>query len=127
MWDSVIEQAQGALSVLVLAVITSLVTVITAIVYTSRDAFLTWLKSRTTESQRNTLWKIAQEAFARAEAAGLPEKGAAKLDYAYDYAAKKLLNVGIKLTADEIKAAIEKACLEHNKAKPVEIKLEKAQ
>lgn len=124
MWDSVIEQLQGALSVIVLALITSLAGIIITFIYTARDRFMKWLESKTTESQRNTLWKIAQEAFARAEAAGITEKGAAKLDYAYDYAAKKLLNVGIHVTVDEIKAAIEKACLEHNKAKPIEIKLD---
>ena len=127
MWDSVIEQAQSALSVVVLAAVSSLATVLIAFAYAARDKAMKWLESKTTESQRNTLWKIAQEAFAHAEAAGLPEKGMQKLDYALDYAAKRLREVGINVTTTEIKAAIENACIEHNKAKPVEIKLDKAQ
>lgn len=123
-WNSVIEQAQGALSVVVLAVITSLAGILIAFVYTARDKALKWLESKTTESQRNTLWKIAQEAFAHAEVAGLPEKGKEKLNYALDYAAKRLQDAGIDVTTAEMKAAIEKACLEHNKAKQVEIKLD---
>jgi LL-H family phage holin len=124
MWDNLIEQAHGALSVVVLALITSLAGIVIAFIYSARDKALEWLKSKTTESQRNTLWKIAQEAFAHAEAAGLPEKGKEKLNYALDYAAKRLQDVGIDVTTAEIKAAIEKACLEHNKAKPIEIKVD---
>lgn len=123
MWDNLIEQAHGALSVVVLALITSLAGIVIAFIYSARDKALEWLKSKTTESQRNTLWKIAQEAFAHAEAAGLPEKGKGKLNYALDYAAKRLQDVGIDVTTAEIKAAIEKACLEHNKAKPIEIEV----
>lgn len=115
MWAIILEQAETALSFIVLAIIASLGSIVTALVYRSRDALLDWIVSRTTESQRNTLWRIAQEAYAHAESAGIVEKGQAKLSLAYDYAAKQLSNIGIKVTSTEIKAAIEQACLEQKK------------
>ncbi|OZB90046.1 phage holin [Paenibacillus sp. XY044] len=66
------------------------------------------------KAQRELFHKIADEAFAYAEATFKNESSRNKLNKAFTYASSKLSDVGIKLSVEEITAAIEKACLEYN-------------
>ncbi|MMZ65372.1 hypothetical protein D1872_277730 [compost metagenome] len=54
------------------------------------------------------------------------ETGRNKLNQAFIYASSKLGNLGIQVTAEEINAAIEKACLEYNANKVKVVKEDKA-
>lgn len=78
------------------------------------------------KNNREMLHKIANEAFAHAEALFGSESGRQKLGKAFIYASSKLGNLGIKVTDDEINAAIERACLEYNANKVKVVKEEKA-
>ncbi|MNW60256.1 Phage holin protein [compost metagenome] len=63
------------------------------------------------------LHKVASEAFAYAETQFKDAKGTAKMNQAFIYTSEKLGKIGIKVTPDEINAAIEKAVLEYNSKK----------
>ncbi|WP_426447531.1 phage holin, LLH family [Paenibacillus sp. S-38] len=78
--------------------------------------------AQTTDSQREVLRKVGVEAFAHAETIFKGMGGEAKLSAAYEYASDKLEQVGINLSADEIKASIHKAWLDHNaKVQPAKL------
>ncbi|WP_426452035.1 phage holin, LLH family [Paenibacillus sp. S-38] len=79
-------------------------------------------KAQTTNEQREALKKVGTEAFAHAETLFKGMGGEAKLDAAYEYASKKLAQLGINLSGDEIKASIHKAWLDHNaKVQPAKL------
>ena len=72
-----------------------------------------WLKTRTTDAQRQLLHRIAAEAVAYVEAQAETEKGRQKLENARKYINGVLRRIGSKLTAEDIEAAIEKAVAEY--------------
>ncbi|AFC32118.1 hypothetical protein PM3016_5418 [Paenibacillus mucilaginosus 3016] len=79
-------------------------------------------KAQTTDAQREVLNKVGTEAFAHAETLYKGMGGDAKLDAAYQYASKKLGQLGINLSVDEIKASIHTAWLDHNaKVQPAKL------
>ncbi|KKO51164.1 phage holin, LLH family [Paenibacillus sp. DMB20] len=72
------------------------------------------------------LHRIASEGFAIAET-NFKELGSnGKYDEAFKYTSNKLGQFHIKVSEDEIKAAIERACLEYNTKKKVVIEKNKA-
>lgn len=82
-----------------------------------------YLESKTTAEQRKTLVLLGKEAFSFAETAYKDLGGADKLEQAKKYLEEKAAVVGIKLTAEEVKAAIEAAWLEDKRKEfaPVEL------
>lgn len=91
-----------------------------------------YLESKTTTEQLKTLALLGKEAFSFAETAYKELGGADKLEQAKKYLEEKAAAVGIKLTAEEVKAVIEAAWLEDKRKefpaveiaeiKPVEVK-----
>ncbi|MFK7695331.1 phage holin, LLH family [Paenibacillus sp. HJGM_3] len=77
----------------------------------ARNRINAWLQAKVSESQRELLHKLAEEAFAHAETVWKGAGGEAKLKGAYDYAAQRIQTLGIPVTADDVKAAIHKAWL----------------
>lgn len=67
------------------------------------------------ESIQNTLWSVAQEAYAKAEAAIGELAGSEKMDLALNYAVKRLRALGIVVNPDEIKAKIQEAWVKLDK------------
>lgn len=78
--------------------------------------FINWIDSKTTGQQRETLHKVAEEAFAFVETTMTGQKGAEKLNVAIQYASTHLGEMGIKMDPAAIRAAIEKAVLLHKAA-----------
>ncbi|NIK67948.1 phage holin, LLH family [Paenibacillus sp. BK720] len=71
-------------------------------------------EARTTASQREALHKIALEAFAFAETTWKDTGGPSKLSAAMGYVSKRLREVGIAITPEEIEAAVHHAWLTFN-------------
>ncbi|WP_025850203.1 phage holin, LLH family, partial [Paenibacillus ehimensis] len=59
--------------------------------------FINWIDSKTTGQQRETLHKVAEEAFAFVETTMTGQKGAEKLNVAIQYASTHLGEMGIKM------------------------------
>lgn len=112
--NEIMESIQPQLNTVVSAIIAALVTIILALVAVIQKKVITWINSKTSANQREMVYKLASEAFAIAESAFRSEQGKAKLNYAYSYTSELLVKKGIKISDDEIKAAIEKAVLEYN-------------
>lgn len=76
-----------------------------------------WLETKTTVAQRETIQRIAAEAYAYAEKEYKDQTSSSslKLNAAFSYASEVLGKAGIKITADEIKGAIEKAVQDYRK------------
>ena len=78
------------------------------------------------KAQRELLHKIADEAFAHAETFFSSESSQIKLNKALSYVSSRLGDLGINLSLEEVRAAVEKACLEYNTKKKVVIEKNKA-
>lgn len=74
------------------------------------------------KAQREILHKLANEGFAYAETYFKSESGQIKLNNALSYVSSRLGDLNIQLSLDEVRAAVEKACLEYNAKKKVVIK-----
>ncbi|WP_145333368.1 phage holin, LLH family [Paenibacillus xylanexedens] len=72
-------------------------------------------EARSAESIQNALWSVAQEAYAKAEAALGDLAGSDKMDIALNYAVNRLRALGIMVTADEIRAKIQEAWVKLDK------------
>lgn len=72
-------------------------------------------EAKSAESIQNTLWSVAQEAYAKAEAAIGELAGSDKMDLALNYAVKRLRALGIVVNADEIRAKIQEAWVKLDK------------
>jgi hypothetical protein len=103
----------GAIVIAILGALTTMAGVALKVV-TSKG--VAWIESKTTESQRQTLQLVGQEAFAHAETVYKGMGGDAKLQGAVDYASQHLRDAGINVTSPEIQAAISSAWID-NKAK----------
>lgn len=108
------EIAQQQLTPVIAAVISLLTAVVLGMLALIQRKVNVWLVSKTSNSDRELLYKMASEAFAIAENAFNSNAGKAKMNFAYSYTSDLVKKVGIKITDDEIKAAIEKAVLEYN-------------
>ncbi|WP_010500678.1 phage holin, LLH family [Paenibacillus elgii] len=75
--------------------------------------FIGWIDSKTTGQQRETLHRVAEEAFAIVETSMSGQQGDSKLNAAIDYASKNLADMGIQVQPTAMRAAIEKAVLAH--------------
>ncbi|OMF17263.1 hypothetical protein BK131_04680 [Paenibacillus amylolyticus] len=72
-------------------------------------------EAKSAESIQNALWSVAQEAYAKAEAALGELAGPDKMDIALNYAVKRLRALGIVVNADEIRAKIQEAWVKLDK------------
>ncbi|GIP38622.1 hypothetical protein J31TS4_19020 [Paenibacillus sp. J31TS4] len=105
---------QPYVSTIVDALLGLLVAVLVAAVLTVKQKVEAWLEQRTTAQQRETLHRLAKEAFAFAESIYKDVNGDRKLKAAEGYLLSRLELIGIKLTDAEIRAAVEKAVIEYN-------------
>lgn len=112
--NEVFESIQPQLSAILVAIIGVFVTLVLALVARLQKRLILWIDSKTSVSDRELIYKVAGEAFALAEKSFKTSTGQAKLNFAYSYASELLIKAGIKITNDEIKAAIEKSVLEYN-------------
>ncbi|MFC3802734.1 phage holin [Cohnella sp. GCM10012308] len=87
--------------------------VLVAYAVSLRNRFTAWLNARTTAAQRETLHKLATEAAALAESMMGGGAGALKLDKAIKYVSDRAATLGIKVSEQSIRAAIEKAVLDY--------------
>ncbi|MFJ2042264.1 hypothetical protein ACIOBL_01605 [Paenibacillus taichungensis] len=72
-------------------------------------------EAKSAESIQNALWSVAQEAYAKAEAALGELAGSDKMDLALNYAVKRLRALGIVVNVDEIRAKIQEAWVKLDK------------
>jgi len=100
---------QGLLGILTLVAI--------AAIAEGRKRVLKWIESRTTNEQRELLFKWSEEAFAYTETVFADLKGKYKLYAAISYVSRQAKAKGIPLEVYEIQAAIEKSVLSYNKSK----------
>lgn len=120
------EQFWNEISPIVSSVILELIKLLTVIVL-SGAGYLT-LKAKASidtiknKAQREILHKLANEGFAYAETYFQSESGQIKLNNALSYVSSRLGDLNIQLSLDEVRAAVEKACLEYNAKKKVVIK-----
>lgn len=119
MTETIVQSAQPYLNAIVTAIVGVLATMIIAGLKTLQNKANEWLDARTTAAQRETIHKVAGEAFALAQTAFKDLGGDAKLQEALSYALKQLGSRGISVSAQEVQAAIEKAYLDY-KAKTVQ-------
>lgn len=99
------------------ALIGVLVTVVIGFIAVWRGKIARWLDAKATVEQRALLHKIAVEAAALAESAYVQGGGPAKLDAAIDYVSVHAAKYGIKVSAETIRAAIEKAVADATKGR----------
>lgn len=109
-----LEQIQPHLQTIVVALISIATTVILGLLTILQKRINLWLASKTSVSDMELIHKVSAEAFALAESAFKTVTSQAKFNQAFNYASDRLAKAGIKVTGEEIKAAIEKAVLEHN-------------
>lgn len=101
-------------------VVTAVALVIIAFVLRYWRAFGAWLRAKRAAAQADEknklqalLWAKAVEAYVYAETAFKDLDGAGKLNEALRFVEDKLTQLGISFTAEEIRAAIEKAWIEY--------------
>jgi len=118
--NEIMDQVQPYIISIVVAIVGILTTVVLSLLAQLKAKVNVWIDTKTSESQRELIHKIANEAFAYAETVLNSETGRNKLNQAFMYASEKLGKLGIQVTAEEINAAIEKAVLEYNAHKKKE-------
>lgn len=117
MMKEILEQSQPYLVAFVLALISWATTVITGAIKKAQKRAEAYYNAHTNEKDRELLHKIGKEAFAWAETLYKEYEGDIKLNKAFEYASDKLKSVGIDVTGDEIRAAIEKAVVDYKAQK----------
>lgn len=117
MMNQIMDQIQPYVVSIVVAIVGLAATLVLGFIAQLKTKVNNWIDTKTSESQRELIHKIANEAFAYAETAFKSESGRNKLNQAFVYASEKLGTLGIKVTSEEINAAIEKAVLEYNAQK----------
>lgn len=108
------EAVQPHVQTIIISLIGIIATVVLSLLAVLQKRVNLWIASKTSVSDRELIHRVASEAFALAEKAFKETNGQAKLNYAFSYTSEHLAKAGIKVTADEIKAAIEKAVLDYN-------------
>ncbi|WEK53309.1 MAG: phage holin [Candidatus Cohnella colombiensis] len=108
------EHLQPYIDGVVGALVSLLVAFVIGVVAMLRVKVTAWLESRTNAQQREILHRLAQEGMAYAETAFKQSGGMEKLTEAFSYVFNRASNYGIKVGADTIRAAIEKAVLDYN-------------
>lgn len=117
MMKEIMEQAQPYIISIVTALIGILATIITGSIQKAQKRAAAYYNAHTNEKDRELLHKIGKEAFAWAETIYKEYEGDVKLNKAYEYASDKLKSVGIDVSGDEIRAAIEKAVIDYKAQK----------
>lgn len=117
MMKEIMEQAQPYIISIVTALFGILATIITGSIQKAQKKAEAYYKAHTNEKDRELLHKIGKEAFAWAETIYKEYEGDVKLNKAYEYASDKLKSVGIDVSGDEIRAAIEKAVVDYKAQK----------
>lgn len=112
--NEIVEGAQPHIVTLVSGIIAFLVSVVLCMLAYLQKRVIAYFNSKTSVNQREMIYKYASEAFAIAENAFKTSEGKAKLNFAYSYTSDLLAKANIKITDDEIKAAIEKSVLDYN-------------
>ncbi len=75
-----------------------------------------WLDVRLTISQRELIDRIARDGYAWVEA-NFPGTGGEKFEKACEWLSTKLAHIGVKIPAEELEAAVQKAWEEFNASK----------
>lgn len=117
MMKEIMEQAQPYIISIVTALIGILATIITGSIKKAQGKAEEYYKAHTNEKDRELLHKIGMEAFSWAQTLYKEAEGDRKLKEAYAYASEKLAALGVQMTSDEIRAAIEKAVVDYNAKK----------
>lgn len=112
--DHLWDQVQPQVSAIIIYIVGIMATVVLALLAMLKTRVSLWIDTKTSAAQRELLHKIANEAFAHAETMFSDQAGAKKLNEALIYASDKLGKIGIKVTMEELKAAIHEACLKYN-------------
>lgn len=107
----IIEAAQPYITTIVTAVVGALAAVLLAAVGAVRVKAIAYFDSKLDTTQRELLHKVAGEAYAYAATVFKSEESQVKLAQALEYATQQLGHRGIRVTPEEIRAAIEAAYL----------------
>lgn len=110
MTDQFMEILQGILVTIALGIVSYLTYVVGMFFNYLKVKTGDFFESRTTASQRETLHRLAEEAYARAE-----KIGRNKLYVAIEYVTKHMQQKGIPISEEEIRAAIEKAWIQFDR------------
>ncbi len=111
-----IQAAQPYILALLQAVLLALVGVLTTVIVKEKGNFIAWLQAHTTSQERAMLHRIGEEAFAFAKTVFIDHDGPTKLAAATAYLSSRLIEKGINVTPDEMRATIEKAYLDYKAA-----------
>jgi LL-H family phage holin len=117
MMKEIMEQAQPYIISIVTALIGILATIITGSIKKAQKRAEAYYNAHTNEKDRELLHKIGMEAFSWAQTVYREYEGDRKLQEAYSYASGQLANLGVEMSGDEIRAAIEKAVIDYNAQK----------
>jgi hypothetical protein len=109
----IIDQAQPYITAVALAIVGVLATVILRAVGLLQQKANSWFDAKLSVSQRELLHKIASEGFAIAQTVYKDLGGEEKLQQALLYSSDQLASKGIKVSTEEIRAAIEDAYLKY--------------
>lgn len=101
--DTIVQALVGLLVVFVLGVIAAL-----------RSKLEAFINARTTAAQRETLHKLAKEAMALSESAWASGNGDAKMLAAIRYVSQRAGELGIDISPETIRGAVEKAVMDYN-------------
>lgn len=115
--NDIMEQAQPYISSIIVAIFGLVATVIIGAVNKLKKKANDYFEANLTVKQRELLHKIAAEAYAYAESVYKDQGGDEKLNQAFNYVSSKLGDVGLNITAEEIRAAIEKAWVDNETKK----------
>lgn len=111
--QTLIDQAQPYITTIVLALIGVLTTVILRSVSLLQLKADAWFDAKLNVQQREMLHKIATEGFAYAQTVYKELGGEEKLQQALAYVSDQLATKGIKVSSDEVRAAVEDAYLKY--------------
>jgi LL-H family phage holin len=107
-WEQVLEPIMnGAVTVLSI--------LIAAAVLWLRRKVAAWLEMNLTKEQQELLLKLGEQAFSFVEVVYQEMKGPEKLEEAIRFVERQLNSRGLQADRDQIRAAIERAVLEHQK------------
>lgn len=106
-WEMIMEPLYSGV------VATMSVVIATAVLWLRRR-LASWIEAVTTREQQELLMQLGTQAFAFAETVFNEYGGREKLKAAIDFVDRQLAVRGIELDYEQIRAAVEKAVLEHN-------------
>jgi len=116
--NEVWQAVQPQIIPVIIAIVGILASIVLGMLAMLQTRVKLWLETKTTVAQRETIHRIALEAYAYAEKEYKDQNSASslKLNAAFSYASEVLGKAGIKITAEEIKGAIEKAVQDYKRS-----------